>query len=261
MKLSRIRAIIIRHIYNFRHHLDRLTDSFYWPIIDIVIWGLTSQYIQGTNTNISHIVLILLTALVFWQIVWRGQYEITVNFLEEIWSQNLVNLFATTLTVNEWIVGVILLGIIKMLITVTLSAVLIYLLYSINILTFGFLLIPFFASLIMMGWWVGLIVTAFLVMFGRQIQTMAWAGVYLIAPFSAIYYPVSSLPAWGQIIAKAIPASYIFEGMRQVILTNQLSSIYLIKSFILNIIYLGLSIIFFKWAFKQSLKKGLARLE
>lgn len=175
MNINRIKAIIIRHLYNFRHHLDRLSDSFYWPAMDIILWGLTSQYIQKTGGKASNIVLILLSGLVFWQVIWRGQYEITVNFLEEVWSQNLVNMFSTPLTLEEWVAGVMFLGIIKMIITVTFAIFLVWLLYTINILSFGFLLIPFFISLLMMGWWVGLMVTGLLVLFGRQVQTLAWS--------------------------------------------------------------------------------------
>ncbi|GAG24721.1 unnamed protein product, partial [marine sediment metagenome] len=107
MNFNRVKAIIIRHIYNFKHSLDRLFDSFYWPVMDIILWGLTSQYIQNTGEKVSHIVLIILSGLIFWQVIWRGQYEITTNLLEELWSQNLVNLFSTPLTVTEWIAGIL----------------------------------------------------------------------------------------------------------------------------------------------------------
>lgn len=261
MNIYRVKAIILRHLYNFKHHLDRLSDSFYWPAIDIVLWGLTSQYIQSTGGEVSHIVLILLSGLVFWQVVWRGQYEITISFLEEVWSQNLVNIFSTPLTAGEWIAGVMFLGVIKMIITVSFAIFLVWLLYTINILNFGLLLIPFFINLLMMGWWVGLIVTGFLIMLGRQIQTLAWSGVFLLAPFSAIYYPVNTLPVWGQVIAKFLPSSYIFEGMRRVLLTGEIPDVNLGISFGLNLVYLILSYIFFKWCFKKSKEKGLARLE
>lgn len=261
MAIHRIKAVIVRHLYNFKHHVDRLSDSFYWPAMDIVLWGLTSQYIQKAGSNVNHIVLILLSALIFWQIIWRGQYEITVNFLEELWSQNLVNIFSSPLTIEEWVIGVLSLGLIKMTATVIFAIFLVWVLYAVNILNLGFLIIPFFISLLMVGWWVGLIVTSFLLQYGRQFQTLAWAGVYLLAPFSAIYYPVASLPVWAQAIAKLIPSSYIFEGMRKVLLTGEIPYFHLAVSFGLNIIYLAFSFFFFKWSFKKSKEKGLARLE
>ena len=260
MNIERINAVIIRHVYNFRHNLDRLSDSFYWPAIDLIIWGLTSRFLQEGN-SINNVVIILLSGLIFWQVVWRGQYEIATNLLEEIWSQNLVNLFSTPLKVWEWLSGLLLLGFFKMIITVTFSLLLTWFLYQINLLQFGWLLVPFLASLLIVGWWVGLIVTGFLLSYGRQIQTFAWAGVYLLAPFSAIYYPVSSLPAGAQIIARFLPTSYIFEGMRDVLATSTIPYEKLAMSFGLNIVYIFIAILYFRYCFIKSLDKGLARLE
>jgi len=257
----RIKAIIVRHLYNFRHSWDRLTDGFYWPAMDIILWGLTSRYLQLAGSEVQDIILVLLTGLVFWQTVWRGQYEITVNLLEEIWNRNLVNLFATPLRVEEWVAAVLILGLLKMTATIGFAILLTWALYSVNLFTFGWLLLPFFASLLMVGWWVGLLVAGIIIRFGHQFQTLAWAGVYLLAPFSAIYYPLESLPLWVQKVARVFPSAYIFEGMRYSISQNALPWQYLFISFGLNFIYLVLAYFFFQASFKKSQEKGLARLE
>ena len=38
---------------------------------------------------------IILSAVVLWDILFRGQLGLTMSFLEEIWSRNLTNLFIT----------------------------------------------------------------------------------------------------------------------------------------------------------------------
>ncbi len=260
MSINRIFAYILRHLYNLRHNWEQLTDAFYWPAIDLIIWGLTSQYFQETGSA-SNIVMILLTALIFWQVVWRSQYEITVSLLSEIWSANVVNLFASPLSIGEWIVAVIFLGIIKMIITILFVLVLSFLLYSINLFTFGFILIPFFALLLFSGWWVGLLVAGIILRNGVQTQTLAWAGVYLLMPFSAVYYPVSSLPYWAQKISLLIPTSYIFEGMREAILSGRIPLDKMVLSFGLSCFYLFLAFLFIKKSYQQSCEKGLARLD
>ncbi len=261
MNLNRILALTVRHLYNFAHNLDRLFDGFYWPAIDLIIWGLTFRYVEQSDSHMSQIILLMLSGLIFWQVIWRGQYEITVNWLEEIWNRNLVNLFSSPLTINEWMMGLVLLSVFKMIVTVGFSMLLAWMLYSVNIFSFGWYLIPFLVLLIMMGWWVGFFVTGFLSYFGVNIQIFAWAGVFIIFPFSAIYYPVSSLPVWAQYISNALPSSYIFEGMREIILTGNLGQDKLFISFGLNVLYLILSILFFKFMFKKTKEKGLARLE
>ena len=40
------------------------------------------------------VVMIIISGILLWIIVWRGQYEITVNLLEDLWDKNLINIFA-----------------------------------------------------------------------------------------------------------------------------------------------------------------------
>ena len=260
MNWARAESVVWRHIYNFKHSLDRVFDMFYWPVMDLLIWGLTSVYIRET-ASFPDLVKILLTGMVFWQVVWRSQYEITTNLLEEIWAHNMVNLFATPLTISEWMMGVILLGLTKMIFTIVFVFSLVFLMYGVEVLQIGWLLLPFLTLLLISGWYIGFIVSGFIVRFGNRIQTLAWSGVYLLAPFSAIYYPVETLPMWAQKIASWIPASYVFEGMRSVLATGTMDQANLIKSGILTGVYLLLSIRFFFFMFNNSRKQGLSSLE
>lgn len=260
MNWHRIKAIILRHIFNLKHNLDRLSDTFYWPAMDLILWGLTSIYIKNNTTNVPFLVLAILTGLVFWLVVWRSQYEITVSLMSEVWDRNIVNLFASPLTLAEWIVAVMILGIIKMLLSMFFAIGFAFLLYQTNIFTFGFVLIPFIISLLMTGWFAGFVVAGFIIRFGAKIQTLAWVGVSILMPFSAVFYPVSTLPDWAQKIAIFVPTSYIFEGMREILFKGIISYDKLFLSLALNIIYLIISIIFFVWMFNKSRKLGLGRL-
>ncbi|MDO8582949.1 MAG: hypothetical protein Q7R51_00275 [bacterium] len=260
MKYQRINAIILRHLYNFKHSLDRLSDSFYWPAMDLILWGLTSIYIRNSSSNVPFIVLAIITGLIFWQSVWRSQYEITVNFITEIWDRNLVNIFASPITIAEWITSVMILGIIKMSLSLSFAIILAIILYQTSIFSFGLILIPFFISLLMTGWAAGFIVAGLIARYGIKIQTLAWVGVTIIMPFSAVFYPVSILPIWAQKIAMLTPTSYIFEGMREILFTGKLSYEKLFISFGLNTVYLILAISFFIFMFNKSRKLGLGRL-
>lgn len=253
--------MVVRYLYLFRHSLDRLSDTFYWPAMDLLVWGFTSIYLQKQSQNVPGLIVAILTGLIFWLVVWRSQYEITVNLLEEMWSRNLVNLFTSPLKVSEWIVAVLILGILKMILSFLFASGLALILYKANIFNFGFLLLPFFLSLLLTGWFAGFFVAGLIIRFGTRIQTLAWSGVVLLSPFSAIYYPVNILPTWAQKVAQIIPTSYIFEGMREVLFTSNLSGEKLVISFILNIFYLILAILFFNFMFEKSKRLGLARLE
>ena len=67
MKWHRVWAIVIRHLYNFRHSWDRIADAFYWPTMDIFLWGLTSRYMIEQGGSLPTLAVILLSGLVYWK--------------------------------------------------------------------------------------------------------------------------------------------------------------------------------------------------
>lgn len=260
MNLNRVWAMVIRYYINMYKSLDRIFDMFYWPALDLLIWGITGLYLAQLTAPGTNYLFVILTGLIFWLVIWRAQYEITTNILAEIWDRNLVNIFTTPLTVIEWISSFVIFGFFKTLISLAFSATLAFFIYQYNILSFGGLLIIFIINLLLTGWACGFIFAAFIVRFGQKIQQLAWAGVAIIAPFSAVYYPLSILPDWAQKIGLALPSTYVFESIRQALFTGVVSYDKLLISFGLNILYFIFSIWFFVRMFNKSRKLGLGRL-
>ena len=260
MNLKRVMAMVQRYFYNIKHSYDRLTDMFYWPLMDLLIWGLTGLYFAKLSGDSQHLTTVLLTGIIFWIVTWRAQYEITTNLLSEMWDRNLVNIFASPLTVYEWITAVTIFGGLKMIVSLLFSAGIAFILYQYAFFQFGWWLFPIVISLVITGWASGFVVAAIIIRFGMKVQTIAWAGAYLIAPFSALYYPLSVLPDWAQKVALIFPSSYIFEAMRQHIFTNTISIEKIIISFAINLVFLVLSISLFVYSFNKSKQLGLGRL-
>lgn len=253
--------MVIRYFLYFKHNLDRLSDMFYWPAMDLLIWGLTGLYLASLNVNNKDYMFIILNGLVFWIVTWRAQYEININILSEVWDKNLVNIFSSPLTIWEYIASLMTVGFLKMVISLLFSAILAFFLYSYNVLSlYGLLLIPIIVNLLLTGWAVGFFLAGFIIRYGQKIQTLGWTGIYLLAPFSALYYPLSILPQWAQKISSFIPTTYIFEGMREILYGKSFPINNLFISFALNIVYLILSIWFFVFMFNKSRKAGLGRL-
>lgn len=260
MSIRRIWAVFLRYFYYFAK-FDNISEVFYWPTIDIFLWGMTSVWIQKTQTDVPDIALMILTGLVFWQILWRGNYEITVNILQEFWNRNLVNLFSTPLKLIEWMCATMMVGFVKILITIAFSSLLVWLLYTLNIFSIGWSILPFIAMMTFSGWMMGYLSGAVMVYFGQRLQMLAWMTPFIFAPFSAVFYPVSALPIWGQKIAWCLPTTYVFEGMRNILAGKGFSYPMFWMSLVLNIVYLAGAMIFFKVMFEKSRLKGLSRLE
>ncbi len=260
MNFSRVKGVFFRYFYALCKGPHQLSDLFYWPLVDILLWGLTSVWISRTDSN-SSLPLILMTGLIFWQISWRGSIDISVSLLQELWHRNLVNLFASPLRISEWCAGVILLCLGKLVVTVCFGLLMVYLLYALKVYMIGWAFIPFAAMLLFFGWTLGFVAASLIVRFGHRLEAIAFMVGYLFAPFSAVFYPVSVLPEWAQVISWCLPTTYIFEGMRM-LLNNQAFPIsYFWMSFLLNAVFLGLSLMLFFYSFKKAREKGLARLE
>jgi len=239
-----------------RHSLEEIVDTFYWPLMDVVLWGFLTLFISKQSGMGANIVAFLLGGIILWTIAWRSQQDISVSFLVDMWYQNLLNIFGSPLTHWEFLTATIILGFFKMMITIGLMAILAYFFYSFSLLSMGFYLLPFLALLLMFGWAMGIFITALIIYFGRRIQSLAWSFIVIFQPLSCVSYPLSALPEWLQPIARAIPTTYIFEGMRAVLSTGTLPAEYLIKSLLLNIIYLIVAILVFAWFFEKARKEG-----
>ncbi len=260
MKLSRIKGVFLRYYYNLLKGPIQLADLFYWPLIDILLWGLTSIWITN-QSHISNLPLVLMTALIFWQIALRGSMDISINILQEFWHRNLVNLFSTPVKISEWIGGVILLCLGKLAVTIAFGTLMVWVLYSLNIFAIGWVFLPFAALLLIFGWALGFTSSGFIIYFGHQVEMLAWTMGFLFAPFSAVFYPVEILPPWAQKVSWCLPTTYVFEGMRKLLSGSPLPVSYLCYSLLLNLIYLTLAILFFIWMFEKSRIKGLGRTD
>ncbi len=260
MSWQRILGVFFRYFYVAKKGLHQLSDLFYWPLVDILIWGLTSYWIE-TQSDITNLPLILMTALIFWQIVWRGSTDISVSLLQEFWHRNLVNLFSTPLKISEWIAGMILLCLCKLVITISFGALVVYLLFSLNVFTVGWAFLPFTVSLIIFGWSLSFLASSLIIYWGQRVEMFAWMVAFIFAPFSAVFYPLSVLPTWAQSISWCLPTTYIFEGMRSILATGQFPTQDYWISMGLNVLYLIFSISVFKHMFEKTREKGLARLE
>lgn len=260
MSFSRIWATFLRYFYFFAK-LDQLYDLFYWPAVDIILWGMTSLWIQTEGTKVPGIGLAILTGLVFWHIIWRSNYEVTVNLLQEFWNRNMVNIFSTPLKLSEWMAATMLIGLLKALISLIFGAFVVWMFYTLNIFSMGWAFLPFCASLTLSGWFIGFLSASIMVYYGQRVQMIAWITPYVFAPFCAVFYPLSVLPAWAKQIAYCLPMTYIFEGMRILLFENVFSTRMFLISVGMNLVYLVLSMGLFKVMFEKSRNKGLARLE
>lgn len=257
MSKTRILAVVIRHLYIWPRSLERIMWTLGWPIFDLIIWGLTMRYLQTASLASFSLITFILGGVIFWTIVWRVQNDISVNFLDEAWNKNLINIFSSPLSQWEFLVAMIILGLIRVVFTVFTLTIGALILYQFNLLnSFGFYIPFLIINLLLFGWIFGFLVNSFILRFGYQVAEFAWALIALVQPFSCVFYPLSSLPFWAQKIALLLPTTYVFEEMRRILFTGGVNWNNLLISFSLNIFYLILSLWFFRLMFESAREHG-----
>lgn len=260
MKTHRIMAVIMRHIYLFPRSFDRITDAFFWPVLDILLWGMAGKWLTE-NQQQQSLLTALLCALLLWRVVAHTSYEVGVNLLEECWNRNLTNLFSSPLTKIEWLSANLLVGFAKVIIILLIGAAAAWLMYRIDLFAPGWMWLPYFASLLIFGWALGCFSSALVLRWGIRVQALTWTIAFLLAPISAVYFPVRVLPVFVQYVAYALPTTYIFEGLRALVLDNRRDYHLLAVSLALNAGYLALSLWFMNLMFERTREHGFDELE
>src|SRR5207248_10242669 len=67
--------MMLRQLYTIRHSWARLMDLFYWPLMDLLVWGFLTIYLRGTHGAGAQAAQFIVGALIFWDILFRSRSE------------------------------------------------------------------------------------------------------------------------------------------------------------------------------------------
>lgn len=259
MSLSRVYAIFVRQMFLLRSNLTRLASIFLWLIIDIIQWGFISRYLGSLGEDTFSFITVILGAVILWGFMSRIQQGILMAFLEDIWSQNFINFFASPLKIREYLSGLVLTsittGLAGFIVLVAIAGVA----FDYNVLRTGFLLLPFMLILLIFGIAMGIFVSAIIFRLGPSAEWLGWPVPMVLSIFAGVYYPISTLPETLRVFAKLIPPAYVFESMRSILATGIFSGDLisnLITGALLAVVYLVMMSAFFIYIYRKNLKSG-----
>lgn len=254
---QRVGAMLLRHLFVFRRSWPRVIELLYWPIMNMVVWGFITVFFMSHSSWLVQAAGVLISGVLLWDVLFRTNLGVGLSFIEEMWARNLGQLFVSPLRPYELMVAVVTMGSIRALIAVLPAGLLALPLYDYWVFSMGVPLYAFFFNLLLMGWWVGLFVSAVVLRYGLGAESICWAVLFLLAPVSCVYYPVATLPPWLQPVAWAIPATHVFEGMRAVLFGQGFRADLFWSALGLNALYGALVSAFFLWLFEIVRARGL----
>ena len=256
---SRILALLLRYLFLYRRSVARMMGILFWPVMDLLVWGFLTAYLEKVAAPAS--VVFLLGAVVFWDVFYSAQQAITLSITEEIWARNILNIFVAPVRTWELLVATSLIGVFRATISAGILALLARVFYGFPLFAIGLPLVPFYFSLLLFGWAMGMFTMALVLRFGQAAEALIWGIPFLVQPISAVFYPLSVLPGWLQAVARLLPSTHVFEGMRSALSTGRVATGTLLAAVGLNVIYLAAAAAFFGWMLGRVREKGyLSRL-
>ncbi len=254
--LRRVAALLIRHLYLLRGSWPRVLELMYWPTVQMVLWGFITLFLVNHSSWLAQASGVLLTGVLLWDVLFRGQLGVSLVFMEEMWSRNLGHLFVSPLRTTELAAALVTMSLVRTLIGVGGAALVAIPLFHFSVFDLGLPLLAFFTNLIVMGWAIGLAVSGIVLRYGLGAESMAWIAIFAVQPVSGVYYPVATLPEWLQWVAWLLPSSHVFEGMRAVLIDHQFRTDLLINAVLLNLVYLAAGLAVFLAYFRIARVRG-----
>jgi len=232
---QRVAAMVRRYWYLLISSWPRLLDLVYWPAVQMLMWGFLQLYISKNTGFAAGAAGTFIGAVLLWDILFRGQLGFSISFLEEMWARNLGNLMMSPLRSTEFVAALMIMSLVRLsigMIPVTFMAIAFF---GFNVWGMGLALVAFFINLILTSWAIGIFVAGLLLRNGMGAESMAWTIMFLFLPLTCVYYPVAVLPEWLQYVAWALPPTYVFEGMRALLIDREFRADLMIEAFVFNV--------------------------
>lgn len=257
MSPSRTFAIVLRHFYLVSGSPARVLPLFAWVAIDMVLWGFITKYLNAVSSAGFDFVPVFLGAVLLWDFFTRVMHGVTMAFMEDVWSRNFLNIFATPLAISDYVSGLVLSSIGTSSVGLVVMLVLASTIFGLSFLAYGFALIPFLLVLFLFGIALGILGAALVLRFGPASEWFIWPIPALVSPFAGVFYPVATLPLWMQYICRALPPAYIFENVRAIVAGHSASPSELAIGAGLAVLYVILACWVFARVYRHSVRTGL----
>src|SRR2546425_8670814 len=151
MNPNRTFAIVLRLFYLLRGSPARVMALFAWVGIDMVLWGFITKYLNAIVSAPVNFVPVLLGAVLLWDFFIRVMQGVTIAFFEDVWSRNFLNFFATPLSINDYLGGLVITSIVTSVVGLVVMILLASFAFGLSFLFYGAMLVPFMMNLFLFG--------------------------------------------------------------------------------------------------------------
>jgi ABC-2 type transport system permease protein len=252
----RIAAMVLRYWYLMRSSWPRLLELIYWPMVQMLTWGFLQTYVTENASYFARAGGTFIGAVLLWDLLFRGQLGFSISFLEEMWARNMGNLMMSPLRPGEFVISLMLMSLIRLAIGMVPVTIVALWFFHFNVYSLGFALAAFFLNLILTSWSVGIVVSGVVLRNGMGAEGLAWTIMFLLLPLTCVYYPVATLPGFLQGVAWLLPPTYVFEGMRALLIEHAFRADLMGWALVLNALYFAAAVVAFLKLLESARRNG-----
>jgi ABC-2 type transport system permease protein len=253
---QRIGALVLRYWYLLRSSWPRMLELVYWPAVQMLMWGFLQVYVSQNAGFFAQAGGLFIGAVLLWDILFRGQLGFSISFLEEMWARNMGNLMMSPLRPAEFVSALMIMSLIRLAIGMVPVSLLAIGFFGFNLYALGLALVAFFVNLILTSWAIGILVSGVVLRNGMGAESLAWTIMFLFLPLTCVYYPVAVLPHWLQAVAWMLPPTYVFEGMRALLIDHTFRADLMLEALALNAVFFAAAVIAFLQLLKSARRQG-----
>ena len=257
MNLTRVYAIFIRQFYLIRDNPTRLFQMLVWGTVDIILWGFISKYLTSIAGPGFKFTFVFLGAVLIWDFLGRIMQGITMSFMEDSWARNFLNLFASPLSVSEYMLGLIMTSVFKSVLSFSVLLLVASMIFGFSVTTYGLSILSFLLILFLSGIALGILGVSIMLRWGPIAEWFIWPIPALISPFVGVLYPTSILPQWMQYVGQFLPPSYVFDGLRTIVAGGEFQTTAFLTGIVLALFYIVLAYIVFLRVYRRAVRTGL----
>jgi ABC-2 type transport system permease protein len=253
-----IGGIVLRYLYLYTRNGLRAFELFFWPLNHLLVWGFVTRYLMSAGEGGASLpVTFLLGGVLLWDVQFRAAQGVSVSFLEDVWTRNLLNIFVAPVRSWEVVAGFCVVGLLRVAVTVPVLSGVAWLAFRFNVLDFDLWLVAFYGNLLLFGWTLGLMANALVLRWGQAAEGLSWALPFLLQPFLAVYYPVETLPPVLRTVSLGLPPTHVFEAMRGALAGETRLGQGLGTAFGLNLLWMGAAAVLMHRVLGVARERGL----
>jgi ABC-2 type transport system permease protein len=226
----------------------------------ITFIGAAMQQISGQQIDTSFLIIYLLIGTLVWSYLSVVFDAISDMITWERWEGTIEYTFMAPVHRLTHMIGTVLFAVVYGILRTAVILGIVSLFFHVDLTRANFLsatIVLLVGSLSFVG--LGILTAVLPLTFterGAQMTRIVEAVFLLV---SGVYYPVSVLPGWLQVIAKVSPATYVLEGMRRSLMQGE--DVFALMGFLFPLLIIGLisipvGLVVFGWAEGSAKRNG-----